>query len=450
MKGKPMKCTICIVLLLLTAVFQVCADDISLTVYNTDLAVVRIAEEMSFSEGEQQISFTDVAARIDPTSVRFSTRDGGVRILEQNFRYDLVNSQKVLSRYLDECITIVVEEGELVEGFLQSAAGDIVVKTREGGIKIVKLDAVRQFVFPALPEGLITRPTLVWNLMSDRALSTGTEVSYMTGGMIWNAQYTAVVSSNEKEMELSSWVSINNTSGMTYENAGLKLVAGDIHLVEPQRMMKRDTLRSVAAQEVDRAFEERELFEYHLYELARRTTINNAEIKQISLFPAATTKALKRFVYDPWKDQKKVAVMVEFTNSEKDGLGMPLPAGKVRVFKRDTDETMQFVGEDEIDHTPRNELVRLTLGYAFDILAERKVIDTRRISQTAREESIELSLRNRKKESATITAREHLWGDWEIVKTTDEHVKKDARTAEFTVTIPADSEKTIAYTVRYR
>ena len=445
-----MKCAICILLLLLTPVFQVCADDISLTVYNTDLAVVRIADEMNFSRGEQQISFTDVAARIDPTSVRFSTRDGGVRILEQNFRYDLVNSRKVLSRYLDKCITIVVEEGELVEGFLQSAAGDIVVKTREGGIKIVKLDAVQQFDFPELPEGLITRPTLVWNLVSDRALSTGTEVSYMTGGMTWNAQYTAVMGTNEKELELSSWVSINNTSGMTYENAGLKLVAGDIHLVEPERMMKRDMLRSVAAQEEERAFEERELFEYHLYELARRTTINNAEIKQVSLFPATTTKAQKRFVYDPWKDQKKVAVMVEFTNAEKDGLGMPLPAGKVRVFKRDTDETMEFVGEDKIDHTPRNELVRLTLGYAFDIVAERKVIDTRRISQTAREESIEISLRNRKKESATITAREHLWGDWEILKTTDEYIKKDARTAEFTITIPADSEKTIAYTVRYR
>ena len=443
---------IIIVLIGIFSVSQGYSKDIALTVYNQNLAVVKIIDEMSFEQGLQTLTYTDVSERIDPTSVRFSTENGSINIIEQNFRYDLVNSQKVLSRYIDKDIAIWVEDGELIEGILQSVTGDVVLKGKEGGIKIVKLSAVKQYDFPELPEGLITRPTLFWKLYSKTALKTNTEVSYMTAGFDWHAEYTAVVSDDEKEMEISSWVSINNNSGATYENAKLKLVAGDIHRVRPRIPVRREIAvkAELMGEEFRAGFEERELFEYHLYELQGLTTVNNAEIKQIALFPSATTNVEKLLIYDSWKNAKKVSVNIEFTNAEKDGLGIPLPAGKVRVFKRDTDGAVEFVGEDALDHTPKNEDIRLILGYAFDIVAERKLVDTRRISKTIREETVEINLRNRKEQKVKITAVEHFRGDWEIIDKSDPYVKKDAYTVEFAVDIPANSEKTVTYTARFK
>ena len=274
----------------------------------------------------------------------------------------------------------------------------------------------------------------------------------MTGGFDWHAEYTAVVSDDEREMEISSWVSVNNNSGATFEDATLKLVAGDVHRVRPGIPIRREiAAKATLMQEESRVgFEERGLFEYHLYELQGRTTVNNAEIKQIALFPVTTTKVSKLLIYDSWKNAIRVSANIEFTNSEKDGMGMPLPAGKVRVYKHDTDGAIEFVGEDALYHTPKNEKVRLMLGTSFDIVAERKVVETRRISQAIREDTIEIALRNRKEESVSVMAVEHLMGDWEIIRKSDDFVKKDAYTAEFTVEIPSDSEKTITYTVRYR
>ncbi len=392
-----MRYLIIFTLLMMLALSIGYAQDYSLTVYNNDLAIVKIVDEMSFDKGQQIISFTGVTERIDPTSVRFSAKNGNVNILEQNYRYDLVNSQKVLAKYVDKGITIRVKEGELIEGVLQSVSGDVVIKGRDGGIKIVKLNAIEQFDFPELPEGLITRPTLFWKLYSGKALKTETEVSYMSAGFDWHAEYTAVVSDDETEMEVSSWVSINNNSGATFKDATLKLVAGEVHRVRPGLpLRKRMMVEGVTLEGEPRVgFEERGLFEYHLYELKGKTTVNNAEIKQISLFPATTIKASKLFIYDSRQDAKKVTVKMEFVNTEKDGLGIPLPAGKVRVYKRDIDGSIEFIGEDAIDHTPKNERVRLILGSAFDIAAERKVVDSRRISKPVREGSVEISLRNR-------------------------------------------------------
>ncbi len=447
-----MKRTIFTILIIMLSVSTVYAKETSLTVYNNDLAIVKIADEMRFEKGFQIISFTDVSERIDPTSVLFSAEEKNVNIIEQNFRYDLVNSQKVLERYIDKAITIWVKEGELIEGILQSVKGDVVIKGKDGGIKIVKIGAIERFEFPELPEGLITRPTLFWKLFSEKGLKTNTEVSYMTGGFDWHAEYTAVVSDDEREMEISSWISVNNNSGATFEDATLKLVAGEVHRIRPGIPIRREiAAKATLMQEEARVgFEERELFEYHLYELQGRTTVNNAEIKQIALFPVTTTKVRKLLIYDSWKNAIRVSANIEFTNSEKDGMGMPLPAGKVRVYKHDTDGAIEFVGEDALYHTPKNEKVRLMLGTSFDIVAERKVVDTRRISQTIREDTIEIALRNRKEESVSVMAVEHLMGDWEIIRKSDDFVKKDAYTAEFTVEIPADSEKTITYTVRYR
>ncbi|MFC1692924.1 DUF4139 domain-containing protein [Candidatus Latescibacterota bacterium] len=434
------------------AITQAFAEDVSLTVYNRDMAVVKLVDAMEFKKGIQTISFTDVAQRIDPTSVRFTAQNGDITVLEQNYRYDIVSTQKVLQHYIDKKVSVWVEGGDLVEGILQSVMGDVLIKGRDSGITILKADVIERFDLPVLPQGLVTRPTLFWKLDSSVRGKTETEVSYITHGFNWHAEYTAVVSDDEKSMEVSSWVSIDNNSGATYENAALKLVAGDIHTVTPEQpLIRRLPAKAMALEEdVAAGFEERELFEYHLYDLQGKTTISNAEIKQIALFDPTVVKSQKQFVYDANKNTRKVAVSMEFINSEKDGLGMALPAGKVRVYKRDMDDTIEFVGEDAIDHTPRNEKVRMTLGYAFDIAAERKIVETRRISPRIREQSIEISLRNRKKETVTITAVEHLWGDWEILKKSIDYVKKDAYTVEFTVDVPEDSEVLITYTVRLK
>ncbi len=424
-------------------------SQVSLTVYNNDLAVVKQTETLSLERGVQTRTLTGVPDRIDPTSVRFLPGGDGVTVLEQNYRYDLVNSTKVLERYLDTRISLVLEEdGGLVEGILKSVAGDIVLTADDGRTAIVRTDAVERFDLPALPDGLVTRPTLYWTLNSGRAGDARAEISYMTGGMSWHAEYTAVAADDERSLELSSWVSVENNSGGAYEDAALKLVAGDVNRVRPEPKM----MRAAAPMALDEAeaggFAERGLFEYHLYDLGRRTDIMNAEIKQIALFDPARADAEKRFVYDARKNADKVAVIMEFTNSGEDGLGMPLPAGKVRVFKRDTDGELEFVGEDSIDHTPRNERVRLMLGHAFDIAAERTVMDTRRISQRVREETVEIELRNRKEEAVRVTISEHMWGDWEILRSSHDHEKKDAYTAEWVVDVPADGEVTVTYSAR--
>jgi len=424
------------------------AADVSLTVYNNDLAVVKLVEDMVFEKGVTTKTLTGVADRIDPTSVRFSAKKGGVTVLEQNYRYDLVNSTKVLDRYLDQRISLVMGEGDLLEGILKSVAGDIVLTDDAGRTAVIRADAVERFDLPALPDGLVTRPTLFWTLKSDLSGKVPTEVSYMTGGFSWHAEYTAVVSDDETSMELSSWVSIDNRSGASFRDAGLKLVAGDVHRVRPEKKLQRARMPMALMEDEAAGFEERGLFEYHLYDLGRRTDVMNAEIKQIALFDPARVAAEKRFVYDSRKNPSKVAVSVEFENTEKDGLGIALPAGKVRVFKRDSDGELEFVGEDAVDHTPKNERVRLTLGHAFDIVAERTVTDSRRISQRVREETVEIALRNRKEKAVTVTAVEHFWGDWEVRTSSRDFVKKDAFTAEWIVEVPADGETKITYTVR--
>ena len=316
------------------AAYHSSADDLSVTVYNNDLAVVRDTRDMAFSKGTQTKTMTDVPERIDPTSVRFAVEGGGVDMIEQNYRYDLVNSQKVLRRYIDSAISIRLKEGDLIEGVLQSVAGDVVISTAGGRVEIVRLDAIERFSFPELPEGLITRPTLFWKLTSDRARTAPAEISYMSSGFEWHAEYTVVIAADEKSMDMTSWVSVHNNSGATYENADLKLVAGDVHRVRQPQIMRKDVMMA-AEQERAGGFEERGLFEYHLYDLQGQTTLQNAEIKQIALFPETMAKVKKVLVFDARKQPDAVTATVEFTNSEKDGLGIPLPAGKVRVYSRD-------------------------------------------------------------------------------------------------------------------
>ncbi|HOS92195.1 MAG TPA: hypothetical protein PLQ54_02690, partial [Armatimonadota bacterium] len=350
---------------------------------------------------------------------------------------------------------------ETQEGVLLGAEGG-----RPGVVRIgdeIVLDPQGTVILPKLPEGLIVRPTLVWDLATQKAGKHQVELSYMTGGLTWAADYVAVVNQDDTKADLNGWVTLTNMSGARYPDATLKLIAGDVRRVQPEEPEMMYAGAAVMREAVaDKGFQEKAFFEYHMYTLQRPATIAENETKQVTLLGAPGVAIKKVYVFDPATapvvyspggdtNKRKVQVKIEVANNEASGLGMPLPKGKVRVYKADTDGSLQFVGEDLIDHTPKDETVRLHIGDAFDLIGERKVMDHRQLGDRAQQEKIEFSLRNHKeKDAVEITAVEHLWGDWTIEGETTPFVKKDARTAEFTVTVEPGQEKTISFTVTTR
>ena len=425
------------------------AQDVSVTVYNQDLGLVKEVRSVEIQKGPFTLEAADVAAKIDPTSVHLKLE--GAAILDQNFEYDLVSRERLLERYLDQQIEVFTEQGELFTGQLLSASGSqLILQSKEGQVQVVSPDAVRDIRFGQLPGGLRTRPTLVWSLIGEKAGKRSAELSYLTRGMTWHAEYVAVTGEKTDKLELSSWVSIENRSGATYENAKLKLMAGDVRLV-PEGV-PTDGRRLVAmaemAQKAPPSFEEKAFFEYHLYTLTRPATLKDRQTKQISLFEPTSVSARREYVYDGQKGADQVMVNLVFKNEKEAGLGLPLPAGKVRVYQRDEDGSLEFVGEDRIEHTPEDEEVRLVVGSAFDLVAEREMTDSKRLADRVREESYRINLRNHKKEGVQVTVVERIWGDWEILENSHSYEKKNATTIEFKVPVEAGKETIITYRVR--
>ena len=429
--------------------------NISLTIYNQDLALVKDTRDISFVSGRNEIKFSEVAEKIDPTSVHFQVLSAPEKIylLEQNYQYDLVSSDKILEKYLDKNIQILTKDGKFYEGVLLSYAPDnLTLREKENSIRIVNRAQVIDLSFPKLPEGLITRPTLVWLLDSKLQGKQKTEVSYLTNGINWHAEYVAVADKDDKNLELSGWVSIDNRSGATYPDAKLKLIAGEVHRVEER--VVRPLYKGEAEMALGMApptFEEKPFFEYHLYTLQFPSTVKDNEIKQISLFPNSSVKVNKIYVYDGAREPKKVKVNLEFLNSKAEGLGMPLPKGKIRVYKVDVDKSMEFVGEDQIDHTPKDEKVRVYVGDAFDIVGERTRTNFQKISDNVMEETYQLKLRNHKEEKVEVTVVEHLYPytNWEILESNFKYEKKDASTIEFKIPLEKNQEQIVNYKVRY-
>jgi hypothetical protein len=435
--------------------------EVSVTVYNQDLGLIKDVRELEFQRGRSVIQFTDVAAKIDPTSVHFKPVNAAdrVSILEQNYQYDLVSSNKILQKYVDKEIELFTkaggsnQQGKSFRGRLLSFSGDnVTLQEPEGAIRIVRLDEVRDLYFPTLPEGLITKPTLVWLLESEISGKREAEVSYLTGGINWHAEYVAVVDQKDENLELAGWVSVDNRSGATYEDAKVKLIAGEVHRIREERIPVRIAKGPVPEMAAGvPQFEEKPFFEYHLYTLVRPATIKDNEIKQVSLFPSTGVEVKKIFTYDGAKYQDKVRVELEFKNSRAAGLGMPLPEGKIRVYKEDVDKALEFVGEDRIDHTPKDEKVRVFLGNAFDIVGERQKSDFKKIGDDITDESYQIKLRNHKEEKVEVVVVEHLYAytEWEIRESSYTYEKKDASTIEFMIQLAPDQEVVINYTVRY-
>lgn len=443
-------------------------------------AMVRHERNVNLDTGRTSIKFTDVAALIDPTTVTFaSLTDPRTRVLEQNFQFDLVSTQKLLLKYIDRPITVEQANGDqktTVTGTLLSAIDGLVLKDKDGTIHALpSYSAVR---FPELPGGLNTRPTLVWNISTPKGGDHKTRVTYQTGGVTWWADYNLIFNegkdANSGLLDLSAWVSVINQSGATYNDAQLKLIAGDVNRAQPSpvpMMMEKRALAAASVAQDAAGFAQKEFFEFHLYTLGRRTTLPNNSTKQIELFDQAKQIPAKRtLVYyglampyqypNPMTDRnlgaqssKKVDVYLEFKNDKQFGLGVPLPAGRMRVSQLDTaDNSLEFIGEDTIDHTPKDEKVLVKLGSAFDVVGERKQVDFA-IDSKARwmEEEIEIKLRNHKTQPVEVIVKENLyrWSTWKISTKTHEFEKVDARTIHFPVKVAKDGEAVLRYRVRY-
>ena len=449
-------------------------EGVSLTVYNGGYGVVREIRKLTVP-GLGEIKFTDVASAIDATTVHFqSLADPTAKLLEQNYQYDLVSADKLLYKYIDRNVEVVVP-GKTYSGTLLSFDGNQIVLKEEGGITMVqRADNVRDIRFKELPEGLLTRPTLVWLVASDKPGPQLCEVTYQTGGVQWHAEYVLVLAEDDKSADLSGWVSVQNNSGKRYVDAHMKFIAGDVRKIVDQLntrgpVIKKDPGDRSGAQPM----QEKAFFEYHMYTLPRASTVGSNEVKQLEMFtPVQGLGVVKRFLYSPlgpgWRwygglytdksygvtSEKKVAVFIEFKNAKENRLGIPLPAGKVRVYKQDTaDNALEFIGEEKIDHTPKDEELSLQIGNAFDLVGERRqtnfAVD---VNRHWMQESFEIKLRNHKEaEGVVIRVKEPLcrWSNWKITEKNQEFLKLDARTIAFDVPVKAGGEATVTYTVDY-
>ncbi len=456
--------------------------------------VVRETRKIDLMAGENTIKFTDVAAGIDPTTVSFKslTAPESTSVLEQNFEYDLVSPDKLLQKYIGHDIIINRKQEPLkddrshtpesIQGKLLSYDGYTFVLQTENKqlpVQMVPRNAdLSEIKLFDLQTGLITKPTLVWKLAAEKAGTHEAQVTYQTSGIAWRADYTVVVNKDDMAADIGAWVTVMNKSGAAFPQAKLKLIAGDVQRLKPledgyakQNRYSGGTLVSDFARP---EFAEKSFFEFHLYTLNRATSITNNSIKQIELFSRkSNVPVVKTYVYHglPAEDRQistsnvqtdrslgqrgntKVDVFLKTTNTEKNGLGIPLPAGRVRAYKRDTEDGLEeFIGEDVIRHIPKDESILVRLGSAFDVVAERTQKDfEEHVEQKTLTETFEIKLRNHKKEAVAVTVTENMirWSNWEITKSSDKFEKKDFRTIHIPVEIPADGEKILTYTVKY-
>jgi hypothetical protein len=440
-------------------------------------ALVREERTFTLQPGRNRLRVSDVPAQIDPTTVAFAslTDPRSTRVVEQSFEFDLTSTAKLLSRYLEREIVVDQVRGtgvEAVAGTLVGTQGGLILKQPDGSVRVVENHA--GIKLPGLPGGLISKPTLVWDIETPSAGQHKARFAYQTGGMTWWADYNLAYSdAGGCRLDVGAWVTLVNQSGASYADARLKLIAGDVQRIQPRAQPAPQAAamaRSMLAK--DDAFVEKAFFEYHLYTLGRAITLPDNSTKQIELFaPAPGVACRKDLVYAgqgaplpyygaPATDRsygvqsnRKVDVYLRVKNAKDNGLGMPLPAGRVRVSKRDSDGSLEFIGEDVIDHTARDETVQVRLGSAFDVVGERRQLDFR-IDTTAKwmEEDIEVRVRNQKADEAvSLIVKESLyrWSAWSVTRRSQEFTKEDSRTLHFPVRLAPKAEAVVRYTVRY-
>ncbi len=435
-------------------------QDVAITAYNNGLALVRDTREIAMPEGELHLQFMDVAAMIRPetVSLRSLTEAGSVSILEQNYEYDLISPSKLMEKYVGKTVRLVNFSKEL--GFENIEAE--LLSINEGPIYRVGgqifLGHPGNVVLPEVPDNLISKPTLVWNITNTKPVQR-LEATYLTNGVSWQADYVVTLAKDDKQLDLAGWVTMNNQSGATFENAQLKLVAGEVNLVQLGGGRGGFVTAEVAQFAADAAMPQQEAFaEYHLYTMPRRTTIKQNQSKQLALLDAVNVACAKKYEYrgqlhfysqqmPPMRDEH-VGVFLEFENREANHLGIPLPAGVMRIYQEDSSGMLQFAGEDRTEHTPKDETITLRMGQAFDVIGDRVQTDYRVIANNVFEAEFEITLRNHKENDIVIDVVEPMPSDWTILQKTRDFVKKDSQTAVFTIPVKKDGEEKLTYRVR--
>jgi len=435
---------------------------VEVTVYNNDVGLVKDTRKLNLAKGQGELRFMDVAASIMPPTVHVKSLSAPERfaVLEQNYEYDLINAAKLLDKYVGENIKLTAwnqfqDRKETVEATLLSNNQGPIYKINDE----IYLGYPGYQVLPKLPENLIAKPTLTWLYDNGTEKPHNLEVSYLTQNINWKADYVVVVNKDDTAADVSGWVTLDNKSGATYKDARLKLVAGEVHRVVDK--MLPATLAGTVPMAKARAaeFVEKGLFEYHMYDLQRRTTVKDKQTKQISLLDAFGAKIQKELLvygiqsyftmqYREKVPKQPVNVYIQFKNSKENHLGMPLPAGIMRLYKEDEDGSRQFIGEDKIQHTPKDEDVRLKIGQAFDVVAERIQSDYKQISTRMHESAWEITFRNHKDKDVTVGVVEPLFGHWEVIEKSHPFRKVDAHTIRFEVNVPKDGEVKVKYRVR--
>ena len=440
--------------------------ELAVTVYNSDIALVRDVRNLQLARGTSDLHFMDIAATVNPASVHFRslTEPSRVSVLEQNYEYDLLEPEKLLHKYVGRDVVLVrmrqadgSTREEEVKARLLSYNNAPVWQIGNEIVTGMHADHIR---FPELPASLYSRPTLIWTLDNGGATRHRVEASYLAGKLSWNADYVLTVARDDKSADVDGWVTLTNGSGTSFRNAKLQLVAGELNRV-------RQVLGKMAADELRREavpasapMTQESFSDYHLYTLGRKTTINNSETKQVSMLGGTAVPVQKRYVVDgqdfyyrnarhpgaPIKDV--VQVYYQFKNEERSGLGMPMPAGVVRVYQADSGGGVQFVGEDRIDHTPKDETLNLKIGNAFDVVCERNQIDFEKIAGTTYEVEYEITLRNHKATPITVEVNEPIGGTWRMLRSSHEWTKTAAWAARFSVPVAADGASVLKYRVR--
>lgn len=451
---------------------------LAVTIYNSDLALVKDQRTVRLPKGDARLAFQEVSAQIKPETalLRDLTDPKGFWVAEQNFDFDLLTPEKLLDKYVGRPVTVVRTVPNPDGAGAKEVRETATVLSTTGGVVLQYPDRIEtgvngRLVYSDVPSNLRARPTLVMSLHSPAEKTQTLELSYLTGGLSWKADYVANLSGEEKTLDLSGWVTLTNQSGIAYPDATLQLVAGDVNRVQPQRYPEAmGAMMRKAAEAPAPQMGEQSLFEYHLYTLDRPTTIAANQTKQVALLSASAVPIAKELVLEgspyyyesPYTgdggelgDKLKVGVFISFDNKEANHLGMPLPKGIIRVYKQDSEGRAQFVGEDRIDHTPKNETVKLKLGESFDVTGHRKQTDFKALGRddrhrTVTESAYEIRLKNAKKEPVTVIVREPVPGDWTMLSSSLPFTKPASGTAEFKVPVPAGGETVLTYRVRVK
>lgn len=434
---------------------------VAVTIYNQDLALVRDVRQVELADGENSIAFIDVSALMRPETALLSVEGADISVHEQNFNFDLLTPEKLLEKSVGRTVRVITTNPETGEEKTETA----VVLSVAGGVVLqigdrIETMAPGRIVFDGVPPNLRARPTLVIDAASDKAGIVTAQLNYLTGGLGWAADYVAELSADEKTLELNGWVTLTNQSGTTYQNAQLQLVAGDVHRVQEMMAKTMDMAAAMPATQPPQMAEE-SLFEYHLYTLGRTTTIAENQTKQVALLTAGQVPVEKEFrftnisngsYYYALGEQERVnaTVFVSFTNTAEANLGLPLPKGTIRVYKADSAGQVQFVGEDAIDHTPKNEEVRLTLGQAFDVTARARQTRFEQISDRVYESGYEIEFKNAKPEPVTVALVEDIPGEWRILEESAKHEAINAFRARWEVIVPAEGSAKLTYSVRIK